>query len=206
MTDTTETTAAPPAQTDAPTTGGTPAPAPVPALEAKADAGTEGAPAPAPTPSVPEKYDFALPDGIALDELAATEFSALAKELGMSQEKAQAVADIGVQMMSRLQQAQAAARDAQVAEWVQAAQTDAEFGGVKFDESVAIANRALDEFGGAELKEALKATGMGNHPELIRAFYRVGLKISDDAVHRSGAGGSAAPLSIAQQMYPGMNP
>jgi hypothetical protein len=74
--------------------------------------------------------------------------------------------------MKQIQEAQAT--------WMKQARADQEYGGDKLHENLASAKKALDTFGSPEFKSLLKESGLGNHPELIRAFVRVGKAISED--------------------------
>lgn len=148
---------------------------------------------------VPEAYEFKMPDGVELDKAAADEFSAIAKEMGLNQEQAQKVADVGAKMAQR--HAEAHAR--QVEAWVGEVKADKEIGGDKLDENLGVARKALDAFGTPELRDLLNASGMGNHPAVIKAFYKVGKAISEDGfVKGSPPGASTDP---AKTMFPSMN-
>lgn len=59
-------------------------------------------------------------------------------------------------------------------DWAEASRNDSEFGGDAFATNIKTAIKALDAFGTDELKALLNESGLGNHPEIIRAFYRVG--------------------------------
>lgn len=83
-------------------------------------------------------------------------------------------------MSLEVQEKQAVAYRAAQAEWVDQAKADKEFGGSKFDENLAVANSALDAVGTPELKTLLRTTGFGNHPEVIRAFVKVGKALGED--------------------------
>ena len=78
--------------------------------------------------------------------------------------------------------------------------TDAEIGGDKLPENLAVARKALETFGTPELKALLNESGLGNHPEVIRFFYRSGKAISEDRVIRGGAAGQ--PTDPAKRMFP----
>lgn len=150
-------------------------------------------------PVVPESYTFETPEGVTLDTAAVEEFSAIAKELGLEQGKAQAIADIAVKMQQRAAENQAAL----VESWVEQVKTDKDLGGDKLTENLAIAKKALDAFGSPELRDVLNATGLGNHPEIIRAFYKAGKAISED---RFIPGAPKGPeMDIAKRMFPTMN-
>lgn len=78
----------------------------------------------------------------------------------------------------------------QVSEWETLARKDKDFGGEKFDENVAIAVKGLEKVGSPELKALLNQTGLGSHPEVIRAFHKIGKLMTD-----SGILGEARPGS-----------
>lgn len=150
-------------------------------------------------PQVPESYEFKMPEGVELDKAAADEFQAIAKELKLDQASAQKVADIGAKMAQR----QTEAHSKLVESWVETVKTDKEIGGDKLDQNLAVARKALETFGTPELKDVLNATGLGNHPEVIRAFLKAGKLISED---KFVAGSPKGPdTDIAKKLFPSMN-
>jgi len=149
--------------------GETPAEKPV---EKPAD-GAE--PKEAPKPKAPEKYEFKAPDGSEFKPEVMKEFEGVAKALDLSQEDAQKVVDA---MAPKIRDAQVAQFEATKTEWTNNAKTDKEFGGAKLNENLVVAEKALTAFGTPELRQLLVDTGLGNHPEIIRAFFRAGQKIS----------------------------
>jgi hypothetical protein len=123
----------------------------------------------------PEKYEFTLPEGIQLDDQGTAAFSEIAKELNLSQDAAQKVLDkMGPVIAGRHAETLAQAK----AQWVEGAKSDKEFGGDQLGENLAIAKKGLDTFGTPELRTLLNESGLGNHPEIIRAFFRAGKAIS----------------------------
>jgi hypothetical protein len=156
-------------------------------------AGTEGNQATeVKTSTVPDKYEFKAPEGASLDEAVIAEFSTVAKEAGLSQEAAQKFIDKLVpKLAERTTAAQAEAFNAQKTEWLNQSRTDKEFGGDKLNENVAIAAKAIDTFGTPALRKLLDDTGLGNHPEFIRAFYKAGKAIKEDS--KPLTGGKAPP-------------
>jgi hypothetical protein len=152
----------------------------------------------------PEKYeDFKLPEGVTVDAAQIEGFKGLAKELGLTQEAAQKLVDF--QAANEAAQVKKIGEfwDKQASDWLAEAKADKEFGGAKFDESVAAANAALKQFGTPKLIEALQTYGMGNHPEVIRAFARVGQAIQNDKLVPGGKDVSK-PTSAAEALYPSM--
>lgn len=198
----------PAAAAPAPAPAAAPAPAPA-AAPAAAPAGDAPKDAPA---GAPEKYeDFKSAEGVALDPAVMGQFSEVAKELNLPQDKAQMVLD---KMLPKMQ----ARQGEQVKEfysdiggtpdgWVAAAQADKEFGGDKLKENLALAVKARDAFGSPELTKLLNKTGLGNHPEIIRAFYRAGKAIGEDRLV-VGGGNAQAHEGDARRLYSAshMNP
>lgn len=50
--------------------------------------------------------------------------------------------------------------------------------GTAYDEKVGMARRAVRAFGSDNLSDMLNDTGLGNHPEMIRAFAKIGAELS----------------------------
>lgn len=163
--------------------------------EAKVEAKPEQA-----KPAVPEKYEFKQPEGQQFDSEVLNAYSEVAKELQLSQEAAQKVLDKVAPVMHQRQLQQI---EKVRTEWVTASKSDKEFGGDKLPENLSVAKKALDKFGTPELRKLLEDTGLGNHPEIIRAFYRAGKGISEDAFV-VGSRVAAAERDPAKVLYPNM--
>lgn len=150
-------------------------------------------------PVVPEKYEINFPEGLTLDEDGVSAFSEFAKDAGLSNEQAQLFAD---KLAPALQARQTSVLAKAVDAWTAESKADKEFGGDKLNENLAVAQKAVKEFGTPELNKLLKETGLQNHPEIIRAFYRAGKAISEDRFVPSGAGARAAGKDPAKSLYP----
>jgi hypothetical protein len=184
------------------------APAPAAAADPAAPAADPAKPAepakPAAAPGVPEKYEFTAPEGVELDAEVLTEFEGVARELGLPQDKAQAVIDKLAPKIAAQQKATFEGLLTKAdAEWTAASKIDPEFGGEKLDENMAVAKKAWETFGTPELQNLLNTSRMGNHPEIIRWAYRVGKAISEDTIH-AGRTAQGAPERTAV-LYPTMN-
>jgi len=150
----------------------------------------------------PDEYEFKAPDDAQLDDAVIDAFSEIAKDLDMPQDAAQKMIDkVAPVMQARQAEQIAAVRE----EWAESSKADKEIGGDKLNENLATAKKAMDTFGTPELKELLNKSGLGNHPEIIRAFYRAGKTVSEDTFV-GGKQESSGSESTAQRMYPGMNP
>ena len=146
----------------------------------------------------PEKYDFKAPDGQSFDPSVIEAYGEVAKSLNLSQEAAQKI----LETMAPVLKAQQSERlDAMWQEWAGQSSADKEFGGDRLKANLAIAKKALDTFGTPELRTLLNDSGLGNHPEIIRAFYRAGKSISEDTFV-GGRAPTGAGKSLANALYP----
>ena len=146
----------------------------------------------------PESYeDFAVPDGKQFDPEVISAYKEVAKELNLSQDKAQQFLDKMAPVIdARNQQRVEALKES----WSEASKADKQFGGDNLDANLATAKKALDSFGTPELKSMLQETGLGNHPEVIRLLYQAGKAMSDDKI----VTGKASPQdtrSLADRLY-----
>lgn len=150
--------------------------------------------------------EFTIPEGAHTDPELMQEFTTAALQAGLKQEQAQHLIDMGAKMAQRINENHQRVVEQQRSDWEASSKADPEFGGEKLNENLAIASKAIEAFATPALKELFDTSGLGNHPEVIRAFYRVGKAISEDKFVGGGLGGDSAPKSIAQQLFPNMNP
>ena len=146
----------------------------------------------------PEKYEaFKVPEGVTIDETAATEFGALAKELNLTQENAQKLVDYQI----KFQQAQNAKLDAiakkQSDDW--AAESRKEYK----PEELADARRGFKS-APKEVQEMLAACGFDNHKAFIGFFATVGKTLKEDKFE-TGKGKGGQVKSAASIIYPELN-
>lgn len=151
---------------------------------------------------VPEKYEWALPEGFEgeLDQAAVEAFEPLARELGLTQEQANKMVELHAQSLMRANEAAREQIASQMQQWNESLRTDPDFGGAKFNENVAVAQKAVQAFGSPELTQVLNETGLGNHPALVKAFHQIGKAISEDRFVQGNQ--SSGPRSAGQIMYP----
>ena len=146
-------------------------------------------------------YEFELPEGFALDEATSTELIAFAKEKNLSVEEGQKLVDLGVAMRQR----EAEQYQVTQKQWVDSIKADPEMGGAQLNENIAVAKKALDAFGTPELTQLLDTTGFGNHPEVVRAFYKIGKSISEDRLVIGQGKPRGVSADPAKRMFPNQN-
>lgn len=139
-------------------------------------------------PEPPEAYELTAPEGFdKLDPEAVAVATPVFKELGLSNEQAQKLMPVAGEFAKRI----VADRDQQIIgtiaeqrkSWLEEAKADKEIGGQNWDASLGLAAKALDQLGfpkGSPLRNILDESGLGNQPEMIRAFARVGKAIGED--------------------------
>jgi hypothetical protein len=149
----------------------------------------------------PEKYELKLPEGFEASDTSLSEFTPLAKELGLSNEQAQKLVDLyGGRMQSLITQQQEAWQQ-QVEAWRKEAKDDPEIGGAKLDAAVKNGQRVLKQFGDETLVKYLEDSKLGDHPALLRMLNRIGAAIREDAIIVPRPGGSDG-VPLAEKMYP----
>ena len=182
--------------------------------ESKTDAaGTEGdKTGKTDTIGAPEAYDFKPPEGNKFDDEVIGVFSNVAKELDLSQGAAQKILDaIAPKVAERFAARQMEAINTAVTQWVADTKADKALGGDKLTENLAVAEKALAAFGTPELRKLLGnydaktnpvGTGLGNHPEVIRAFFNAGKAISEDKFVPGGRQPTKGETNAAKALYP----
>lgn len=146
----------------------------------------------------PEKYEFQAAEGVELDTEALKDFEPVARDLNLTNEQAQKLVDAYPKILAGVQQRQAEAWQAQTEQWAADVKADKEIGGDKLTANLSSAQRALDLFGGPVLKEYLNTTGLGNHPELVKAFVKIGKAMSEDGMVD---GSNQGQRSAAEVLY-----
>ncbi|GJA00438.1 peptidase [Enterobacter cloacae] len=147
----------------------------------------------------PEKYEFKPAEGQELDTSALEQFEPIARELNLTNEQAQKMVDLyGTKILPMVQQQQAEAWQKTTEQWAADVKADKEIGGDKLTANLSAAQRALDLFGSPALKEYLEGTGLGNHPELVKTFIKIGKAMSEDGMVD---GSNQGQRSAAEVLY-----
>lgn len=154
----------------------------------------------------PEAYELKAPEGMDFDTEAMALAEPVLRELNLDNAQAQKLVDAYSQIVpkigERIQAQQAADIAAQRKAWVEEARADPEIGGANWDASIAASAKALDQLGapkGSPFRDLLNVSGLGNHPEMIRMFAKVGKAIGEDPVFISA--NTAAPKTREEKYY-----
>ena len=148
----------------------------------------------------PEKYEIKQPElreGVDFDPAAAASMEEIMHKAGLSQTQAQSIIDgywdmIGDQYDSLVEQAQADQEASQE-------ELRKEFGRA-FDQKVALAKRAAEEFGGKPFLEWLEKSGQGDNAAIVRMLANAGAQMSESgAMTGEGSQGFALTPNSAKQ-------
>lgn len=160
-------------------------------------------------PKAPENYaDVKLPDGVSVNKDLQAELAAVGKKHGLGQEAFAELAGLGAKIEQGIAAATQKAIEAVRGGWLAASQKDAEFGGEKLAENLAVAKKARDVFATPELVKFLSphdpktnptGTGLGDHPEMIRLLVRVGRALREDRTVEGGQ--RTGEADIANRLY-----
>lgn len=192
-----------PAATTAPSGEATPASTETPAATAINDGEKpkEGDATTDPATQVPERYELAAPEGFTLEPETTAQFETIARDLKLTNEQANKLVPLAADLVRRNAEAQQAAHVEQVQMWLNESKADKEFGGDKFDQSIVVARNAVARFATPQFKELMDQTGLGNHPEMLRLFHRIGNAIAEDKFVNAPSAGGGKP-SLSDRLYP----
>lgn len=195
--------AADPAQ--APTPQSDPAPQTDPAQPAKDPEPQEPAKEQkAQAPDVPERYEFAMPEGFTVDEAAVEAVTPILKEIGVSREAAQKLADFHFAQMKAYADAQAKAREETIAQWTRELKADKDIGGPDLKQNLLYGTRLLNKFGSADLDTLLQQSGLDRNPAMVRFLVAVGREFAEDRWAdggKRGPAGDMTPDAVAKQLF-----
>lgn len=172
----------------------------------EADKATEGEEKPA---VVPEKYEaFTLPDGVELDPNALPLVEGLFKELGLPQDKAQAVLDKLLEIDQARQPTPEQRQQAQQQyvtqlnqEWEKECRALEGLGGENFEASRKVALGVITKFATPELRELLTHSALGSNPHFFKFIHSIGSRMSEDTMEHGGAP-AVGQKGIAERLWP----
>jgi hypothetical protein len=145
--------------------------------------------------------DLVIPEGKSWDEEAGKGFLDLINDVSIPRNQlGQKMIDMYSGLQDKTFEGQRAAAAAQAeadmarlaeteAEWAQSAKADKEFGGSNWESSQSVIAAGRDRLATPEAVKIIEAYGFGNHPEILRMFYRAGKMLDEDRM--DGRGGVA---------------
>jgi hypothetical protein len=131
-----------------------------------------------PEKKAPESYEIEYPEGIEIDKDLEKGFLDIAREIDLSNEDAQKVAAHYAKFAEGAVAKQEAEFAKEQEKWTEQIKADP-----KYQENIAFAKRAVEEFADEDTQSLMKDSWLGNHPGVVDFLNKVGRAISEDPVH-----------------------
>lgn len=148
--------------------------------------------------TVPDKYDIKVPDGMTIDEAVLAEFTPIAKELGLTNEAVQKLADFQAKQISKITTAAQAAQKQAFESFIETTTKESvDFFGAKLDGMLPYVAKGRDQFANEGVMAKLEATGLSNDKDFILMFDKMGRTVSE---HKLVEG---KPVAASDQRTPG---
>ena len=143
-------------------------------------------------PERSDGYDFGVDDEGTLDD-----FKEFAHQTGLSQNQAENV----LSLFSDIQEEEEKQRKQSIDDLKLSSEQDLQKEwGKNYDGKVDMATRAFAQFSSPELRSIMNDTGLGNHPEMIKVFAKIGEMLGEDSlVVGSGLGSAQMTPQQAQE-------
>jgi len=125
-------------------------------------------------PADSKEYTFdkpTLPEGVTYDQGFEDAYKGIAHAAGLNPEQAKQIYDGYHEYLNNQAATSSEGSQLQHAEWVDSIKKDF---GKAYSEKIDLASRAVETYGGPELKDWLDSTGMGNNPMFVKLFAKVG--------------------------------
>lgn len=122
-------------------------------------------------PDTPDAYEINPPEGIEFDENLVRGARETFHKAGLTPKQVQEVMGYYTQTLARDQEA----RQQQIEELKTQSQASLELEwGESFASNIAVANQVLKRFGSPEIVSLLSTTGLANHADVVKLFYKIG--------------------------------
>ena len=149
------------------------------------------------------KLEYAAPEGFEIDDAMRSDLDGLFRDVNVDQATAQKMVDKHFDILNKHKSNYEDKMEVQRQEWATSARTDNEFGGSNLAENLAGARKAMNSFSQpaadkdgkpilhsdgpmkgqqmTEVEALMAESGWGNHPAMIRVFYRINQAMSEDS-------------------------
>ena len=143
-------------------------------------------PEPTPEPSEPtlvdEKFEFALPEGVDVDQESLKAFKEFSVDKQLPAETAQTVLDYLLDSKVKSERSQKEARDQAVKDNQKIIKDDPELGGEHYNTVQEAVDRITLKYGGQDFKDQVVNAGLKNDPSFLRFMRNLNVVLSEDRV------------------------
>lgn len=148
-----------------------------------------------------EEYSLKLSEETVLGETHLKDIEAFAKENKISGELAQKILAKQEDTISELINSENTRAAQELEDWRSQVVNDEHIGGSKLTETSTNAKKAVSAFGSEGFVEILKATGYGDHPEVVRFLSRIGSLMGNDEFIPGDGGFQKKEKTIEDHFY-----
>lgn len=159
------------------------------------------------TPVVPEKYELKVPEGMTVDSKLVEGLTPVFKEIGLSQESAQKLADAYSPVVKAAREAEVKSmNDEHVARTKAWGEESKQMLGADYEKALAFASKLITKgTDSAEearaLRQDLEESGYGNKPSFVKLFHKLGKLLSEDHFTDTGAKKTAVEPGDMTSLY-----
>jgi hypothetical protein len=145
--------------------------------------------------------DFELPDGMDMDKSLLEQALPKLKALNATQEQAQEFVDMQASLVRQQDLNNIKQLEAQRVAYGEELKTHETLGGDNYKPNLAHMHRALTQHGSPELREALVASGIDQHPAIFGLLVSVGKNLAEDTLEGAPRA-KGATVSPENAMFP----
>jgi hypothetical protein len=124
-------------------------------------------------PGAPEKYDWKIQGDPSRVQAITKSLEPMARKLGMSNDEIHGVFDTFTSI------AEQGKKDV-LKQWATTLESDKEFGGDKLEETLALANSVVEQYGDDEFRGLLDQAGLRHNPAVVKLLARVAKDVGGD--------------------------
>lgn len=151
--------------------------------------------------------DIKLPEGFEVDEPVMNEFLGIQNDPKLTPaERSQKLIDLQIKASKEGLEKATQAWETRMSDWQNEVRNDPTVGGAKFEQSVATANKVVQQLGSPELAQLCADTGIGNNVHFVKFLNAIAPKLLEAAPVNPGSPPTSAQTqdARAQRMYPTM--
>lgn len=149
---------------------------------------------------------YKAPEGVELDPEAFKAFGEAAKAQGLTQPQAEAMISLHNELMAKAGTAMTTTWNDLQTKWQGEVRADKEIGGERLtSEVLPTIAKALDQFGGPDVRQAFDMTGAGNNPAIIKLLYGMAKAVTEGGpVKGNPVASQPSQKSMTELFYPSM--
>jgi hypothetical protein len=147
-----------------------------------------------------ESYDIKLGNDSLLDKNHVDSVISFAKENNLTNEQANDLVKRDESLLTNYKERIISEHKNVTDQWASMSKADKEIGGDNLNKNISLARSAINRFGSDGFRDYLESTGVGNHPEVIRLFSKIGKAMADDSFDIAKP--KSQEKTLAERLYP----